>query len=238
MKPFRLLHNLGKDKAVTLYFTNGYLTVRTYGGPTDYGMKSCFDLNTEKGRTNFYDLFNTCVKEASETSIRWLDKYGRLNDKEFESISRLSLLKGRFGFYTQDRSTFIWRDVEKGMCYNSDTFNEKALNEAYPYQVEQPDLVFNCLHKFYGYNLFCIDELLDTSFDTSLKYAKKHKNEYIPVQRRQKRWVFYLSDNNYKELIVTYEKLIKGQDILDDELWFLGDKLESNYDEKLEKFQM
>lgn len=249
-----------KGKAATLYFTNGYLTVRTYSEPIDYSMKSCFDLNTEKGRIKFYDFFNICVEKASETSIRWLDKYGKLGDKEFESISRLSLLNGRklFGFSTQDRDTFIWRDIKRWMCYNFDTFNGKSLNDSYRhqakqfipfvfvvktldnvyhYQVEQPDLVFNCLHKFYGYNLFWRDELINTSFDTRLKYVKKHKNKFIPVQQWQMRCVVYLSDNNYMECIYTYEKLIKGQDLIDADIWCRSDKLGITYDEELIKGQ-
>lgn len=99
------------ERSVYLYMKNGYLAYKTFGGPTQTGMKDCFNGNEE-----FDKIVASCKSAVSgllDESSNWIKRYKKeYRPAELLGLDRLSTLNnifaidkslGSFWYTTNDR---------------------------------------------------------------------------------------------------------------------------------------
>ena len=159
------------ERSVYLYMKNGYLAYKTFGGPTQTGMKSCFNGNKE-----FDKVVESCKSAVSgllAESSTWIKRYKKeYRPAELLGLDRLSTLNRS----AVDGTWYTFKDSYKDYWFITDSsLIDKIENLSFTETVWCDDLIG--VSKRHNVTYFVILSGVNYRTVPSVSQLKKYLND-------------------------------------------------------------
>ena len=91
------------ESSIYLFMKNGYVCLKTFGGPTQTNLKSCIDGNSEGGSGKIRDSLYAAIESFTDESLTWLKRYNKsYSEGELEALTMLNSLDNYFTYYISE----------------------------------------------------------------------------------------------------------------------------------------
>ncbi|MDY4146121.1 MAG: hypothetical protein SOY54_07880 [Bacilli bacterium] len=132
------------ERSIYLYMKNGYVCLKTFGGPTITNHKHCIDANEEISK--IHDALYDAIYSYTKESKKWLKRYDKnYREDELEALDILNNINTLYNYYHTGLSNTFRREyyiVEKSLSYIEDFVKSNNLDWSFCFLQDEELLDF------------------------------------------------------------------------------------------------